>query len=610
MSSKSLILCQAAPGEQATHSSATDRLGYWNTDAISNFVNGLGTVKDASMYGRPSFVDRLTDHELEILYAQSDLARRIVDELPEDALRGGWKVTDEDSGEEIKSPTRHKLRKKVLRAYKMARLKGFAALVMIPPGNVNLSTPMQDGDEIGSLLEVVGREEVSQAKWDTNPRSPTFGECIIYDVSPSEQGGGYFNARVHVSRMLVFEGADLPPVFEDANQGFPDSILQACWPSIRRFENVEQGIASVMDRFETATYSISGLAGTLAMDDGADLITRRMRLVQQTISMTNAVVLDADAGETYTRNYANLMNMDSIWDRMALSASKSAKMPMTQLFGQAPGGMASDDEAGKANWRKQIKVAQTEDLLPVFEQYYRHLNGGKSVKIVFDNTEEMTASQESDIAVKRATARQLYAQAQTARGPLLTDPRFIPMLKGENILREDFDPGTPEENMPQTISKAPAFSQPEPVGPLEREENETVAANPSGIANRAGTVAVRQADAGPPDRFEVPEGARDNARKALKWKEEHGDEVKGGTAVGWTRARQLADDGWVTRETLGRMAAFERHRKNSKLRPAFKGEPWTQAGYVAWLIWGGDEGVEWAQRELDRIEEQEDAWTT
>jgi hypothetical protein len=55
------------------------------------------------------------------------------------------------------------------------------------------------------------------------------------------------------------------------------------------------------------------------------------------------------------------------------------------------------------------------------------------------------------------------------------------------------------------------------------------------------------------------------------------------------------------------MAAFERHRENSKIDAEHEGTPWRDAGYVAWLLWGGDTGVEWAQRksdELDRADEE------
>jgi hypothetical protein len=109
--------------------------------------------------------------------------------------------------------------------------------------------------------------------------------------------------------------------------------------------------------------------------------------------------------------------------------------------------------------------------------------------------------------------------------------------------------------------------------------------------------------------FRPPEGARKAAQKALKWKEEHGSAVKGGTAVGWTRARQLADGGEMSVETVKRMYKFfQRHEKNKAVNPEFKGEPWRDNGYVAWLIWGGDAGKSWAEK-LWRQMEAADAKT-
>ena len=98
------------------------------------------------------------------------------------------------------------------------------------------------------------------------------------------------------------------------------------------------------------------------------------------------------------------------------------------------------------------------------------------------------------------------------------------------------------------------------------------------------------------DMYRVPESARNNARKVLEWKKKHGSEVKGMTAVGWARARQLASQTHVSRETVSRMAAFNRHRKNAEVAPEHKATPWKDAGRVAWLGWGGASGVDWARR--------------
>jgi hypothetical protein len=100
---------------------------------------------------------------------------------------------------------------------------------------------------------------------------------------------------------------------------------------------------------------------------------------------------------------------------------------------------------------------------------------------------------------------------------------------------------------------------------------------------------------------DYPESAKNNACKVLRWRDEHGDEVKGMTRVGWTRANQLCNGENISEETIARMSAFQRHKKNAEVSPEFKSTPWKDRGYVAWLGWGGTSGVEWASRKLESI---------
>lgn len=106
---------------------------------------------------------------------------------------------------------------------------------------------------------------------------------------------------------------------------------------------------------------------------------------------------------------------------------------------------------------------------------------------------------------------------------------------------------------------------------------------------------------------DYPAAAGKNAQKAIDWKEKYGrDEVPAGTPVGWARAHQLAKGEKISADTVKRMSAFNRHRKNSSIAPEHKDEPWKDNGYVAWLIWGGDEGVDWAiekSKEIDAMKE-------
>jgi hypothetical protein len=91
--------------------------------------------------------------------------------------------------------------------------------------------------------------------------------------------------------------------------------------------------------------------------------------------------------------------------------------------------------------------------------------------------------------------------------------------------------------------------------------------------------------------YAIPAGARGSARKALRWKEEHGSEVDGMLAAGWTRANQLVNDRYLSRDTAKRVKSFfARHGANAEtfdVDPALKDTPWKDNGYIAYLGWGG-----------------------
>ena len=93
---------------------------------------------------------------------------------------------------------------------------------------------------------------------------------------------------------------------------------------------------------------------------------------------------------------------------------------------------------------------------------------------------------------------------------------------------------------------------------------------------------------------DYPKQATENAKIALRYAEENGW-GDCGTPVGKARANQLANGEPISEETIARMAAFERHRQNSDK------ELGDGCGRLMWLAWGGDAGVEWAQRKLEQI---------
>lgn len=94
---------------------------------------------------------------------------------------------------------------------------------------------------------------------------------------------------------------------------------------------------------------------------------------------------------------------------------------------------------------------------------------------------------------------------------------------------------------------------------------------------------------------DYPEAAVNNAKRALKWADENGW-GDCGTPVGKARANQLANKEPISRDTIARMASFKRHQQNKDVA---YGEG---CGGLMWDAWGGTEGIEWAIRKLEQID--------
>ena len=101
--------------------------------------------------------------------------------------------------------------------------------------------------------------------------------------------------------------------------------------------------------------------------------------------------------------------------------------------------------------------------------------------------------------------------------------------------------------------------------------------------------------------FTPPASAISNAKRGLKLRKKYGRgglspiEAKSqGIDSGVTRARKIAS-GKVSKHDVRRMSAFNRHRKNHRPKKKMAdGGP--TAGTIAWLLWGGNSGINWAKK--------------
>ena len=96
---------------------------------------------------------------------------------------------------------------------------------------------------------------------------------------------------------------------------------------------------------------------------------------------------------------------------------------------------------------------------------------------------------------------------------------------------------------------------------------------------------------------DYPQGAVNNAKRALKWVEKNGW-GSCGEATGKKRANQIAIKEKLTRATIARMASFKRHQQH-------KDVPYSEGcGGLMWDAWGGSAGINWAISKLKELDNE------
>jgi len=92
-----------------------------------------------------------------------------------------------------------------------------------------------------------------------------------------------------------------------------------------------------------------------------------------------------------------------------------------------------------------------------------------------------------------------------------------------------------------------------------------------------------------------PIEVRQAARKGLELRRRFG---RGGTDVGVARARDLSNGRNLSIDTIRRMVSYFARHEVDKRAKNWANDSNPSAGYIAWLLWGGDQGRGWAKRML------------
>ena len=414
-------------------------------DTWVNTLTGIGdTSRDkrtASMIADAG-IDQSTAG---VFYRVSDMAARIVDALPEEAMREGFEIRVDDdleAAEALMARVEELNVEAVFEdALKKERIFGGAGMLVGGIDGANLEGLLRplDRKRIGEIksLNVFDAREMRAVEYYNNPLEPKFGEPKVYEVYPRILGVSVEKNlifRIHESRVIRFSAnvAKREDILQ--NMGWGDPILNRCWEAIRDFDGVHDSAAGLVSDFAQAVYKLQGLHEAMASGQ-SDKVIARIKLIDMSRSAIRGVLLDAE-NEDFDRKSTPVSGLAELIDRFANRLAAAAKMPVAMLMGQAPAGLNATGASDTRFYYDQVAAFQRRKIKPQFKALVELLmlekgsatNGVVPEKwnVNFPPLWQLDDVQQAAVRLSLAQSDKIYLDAGVLVPEEVTNSRFGP----------------------------------------------------------------------------------------------------------------------------------------------------------------------------------------
>ena len=350
----------AAPDDSIV--SATTR------DSFQNFRAQLGigaaNLLSGAQYGlNPITRDRT---QLEQAYRGSWIVRAAVKTVADDMTREGIEIISDIDPEDIAKINRGFSRMKIWGAVNemicWARLYGGAIGVILIDGQ-KLDTPLR--------LETVGKNQFKGLcvldRWMVQPP----GNEVIKSYGPDLGQPRYYEiigdslklprAKVHHSRVLRFDGDDLPYYQRVAENGWGLSVVEPLYDQLVAFDSATLGTGQLVFKAHLRTLKVAKLREILAMGGKAkEALVEQMNNIRLFQSSEGLTLLDGtDEFDTHTYSFSGLSD---VLQQFSSHVAGALGVPVTRLFGTSPGGLNSTGSSETQNYYDRIKQEQEDKL--------------------------------------------------------------------------------------------------------------------------------------------------------------------------------------------------------------------------------------------------------
>ena len=346
-------------------------------DAFTNVLARLGAGTPNLLEGTEYSLQRLSRdfNQLNALYRESWIIRRIIDVIPSDMLKNWITITsgiDPDVEKKLSiSLRRTQLIDKLKRGLQWGRLYGGALGVMlVKHQGYDLSQPLRldwimPGDFAGLLIF---------DRWNgVNPSSeliedisdPDYGYPKYYTVTDPAGGG---SVKIHHSRVVRFTGNTLPFWEEIAEMQWGASVVESVFDELKKRDNVSWNIAQLTFMANIRVLKMQDLGQLLAATDSESQAELLRTLEAQNMLLNNMGMQVMDAADGLETHQYTFGGLADCYQQFIMDISGAAEIPVTKLFGRSPSGLNATGESDLQNYYDMIAEKQEAVLRPILNK--------------------------------------------------------------------------------------------------------------------------------------------------------------------------------------------------------------------------------------------------
>lgn len=318
------------------------------------------------------------------LYRSSWIVRKIVDVFPSDMVKNWIKFNsslDPEKISKINSVIRKtKTKEKIKEGLRWARLYGGAAGLILIDGDEDLSEPL-DYDAImlddykGLLIFDRWNGIYPDIELEDDISDEEYGYPKYYSISLSEANSNLMLSynkqdlvKVHHSRIVRFNGRDLPLWERQAEMFWGESEIEIVFEELKKRDNTSANIASLIFLANIRVLKMNDLGQLLgaSTQKAQENLYKVLQAQNQLMSNMGIYVMDKD--DDFGTEQYSFGGLNDIYESFMLDIAGACEMPVTKLFGREPAGLNSTGESDLTQYYDTLEEKQETYLQPIIDK--------------------------------------------------------------------------------------------------------------------------------------------------------------------------------------------------------------------------------------------------